>query len=74
MKLKLLLLLTLLSIWEKFVKEQLQYQQQPTLNLIFLVKLKKKLVADHSMFNLHYETCARNKTAMMPLFSVLHII
>ena len=35
---------------------------------------RKKHHVDNSMFNLHYETCARNETAMMQLFSMLHRI
>ena len=31
----------------------------------------KKHHVDDSMFNLHYETCARNETEMMQLFSML---
>ena len=41
-ELELFLLLTLLCIGKKFVKEQCQYQQQHTLNFIFLVKLNKQ--------------------------------
>ena len=34
----------------------------------------KKHHVDFSMNNLHYQTCARNETAMMQLFSLLHSI
>ena len=34
----------------------------------------KKHHVDHGMFSLHHETCARNETAMMQLFSMLHHI
>ena len=34
----------------------------------------KKHHVDNNMINLYYETCARNETAMMQLFSILHCI